>query len=103
MAQLYGFVSPEGEFFPCQEYGHVKLADRLVREKEIYGMGITPEQILAKNGYMTVNQCMVGIDYFGDDFRKYKHLSDAQVHWIDCNMDRLSHLQRESVKMELQF
>lgn len=81
----------------------MKLADWLIKEKKVAGLAATPEQLLAKNGYMTVNQCMVGIDYFGDDFRKYKHLSDAQVQWIVLHMDRLSYMQRQSVNMELQF
>ncbi len=103
MGGIYGFVSPQGKFFPCEKNGHMKLVDEIIETQKLEGHAKTPELLLAKNRYMTVNQCMVGIDYVGDDFRDYKHLSSQQVEWIEEHLDELSAMQRRSVNMELMF
>lgn len=103
MAAICGYVSPQGEFFPCNPYGHTKLAQEIVEKKALRGLSVFPEQILARHGFMTVNQCMVGIDYCGEGYCFYKHLTEPQVKWVVDHMEQFNHMQLISAKSELEY
>lgn len=103
MEGIYGFVAPDGTFYSCKKNGHMHLVDQIITAQKITGHAKTPEMLLAKHGYMTVNQCMVGIDYVGDDFRDYKHLSGPQVTWIQEHMQQFNPMQKMSANMELMY
>lgn len=94
---LCGYLSPKGEYFECDSYGHMDLAKELAETffDQPYLSGVKAEDLLFENGYV----CFTGR---GASFRFNPFegvcLSDKQRTFIE---DNLPHANNEDQASEL--
>ena len=71
-----GFLSPSGDFYPCEFQEHMKTADAILEEMHPGHYTISPQEDLKKQGWAIIHRNM--------PYRKYliffeRHLTSEQV------------------------
>ena len=99
MSGLIGFLSPEGEFTPCNDYEHISVASEILTKN---GMteNISADIHLANLGWMLFQQNFAGIPA---EVKPIPQLTDKQVDWIIKNYDNINRKQRYFISEKLKF
>lgn len=81
---LCGWLSPDGLFFQCSQYGHVALAKRLVEMNKINSGSLVDDEVLLDNQYMKI--FVDGIAMAGIPVLRKKGIRQAitneQIEWL---------------------
>ena len=76
-----GWMSPDGEFFPCGYMEHSATAEKI--SGSIWGdVPWDPEDRLMENGWLQIGRIMFGVRRPGFVFFFKGHLSPEQVHLL---------------------
>lgn len=85
---MLGFLSPFGKFFKCEYFGHLSLADTLL--KDVYKKeSNNPVDTLCKYGWVIIQSSFVG--FAGDDAYHTPQLTREQREWLIDHKNILSH------------
>lgn len=74
-----GWLSPSGDFFPCEMYDHIHVADKIVRQYGYQALTSSNDDILMKNGWVHITRSM-----FDHELRIYwdKYLTEYQKNFL---------------------
>lgn len=109
---LCGWLDREGEFYPCAEYEHLALAQKIEQKQHLtalfegYGM-CHDEFLLEQLGWVKLTQRDFYKDYecYPDCgctlYPSTKPLTDKQTKWILTNMANMSPNQKEGANQIL--
>ena len=97
---MLGFISPDGKFYKCEYYAHMKLADELL-EKIYKQQSNKPVDKLCKLGWVVLQSSFVG--FAGDDGYYTPQLTREQKQWLEENEQNMSYDQRIGLKLCLEI
>ena len=97
---MLGFVSPEGEFYECNFFEHIKLADELL-EKVYKQQSNNPVDNLCKRGWIVIQSSFIG--FAGDDAYNTPQLTKEQKRWLEENAQEMSYDQRIGLNLCLEI
>lgn len=104
---LCGWLSPNGEFYPCSSYGHVSLAEKLVEErykaqKMEDQLQIPKDDLLLSDKWIKLFQDgLVAGNFSSCPFHGQQWITDEQVMWINGKIHELSFRQARCYSMYL--
>lgn len=97
---MLGFVSPDGKFYECECFGHISLADKLL--KEIYRQqSNNPVDKLCKLGWVVIQSSFVG--FAGDNTYHTPQLTKEQKQWLKEKESIMSYEQHIGLKLCLEI
>ena len=97
---MLGFVSPEGKFYECGYFEHIKLADELLNK--VYNQqSNNPVDKLCKNGWVIIQSSFIG--FSGDDMYHTPQLTKEQKDWFEENSQKISYDQQISLNLCLEI
>ena len=105
---LCGWLSPDGNFYPCGPYEHVDLAcqltDQLYEHVEQVTDMTTNDDFLLKEQWIKLfcDGLIVGDTIHHLNYRK-KWITNAQIGWIAGQQHKLSPKQERCLSMYLEF
>lgn len=81
---ICGWLSPSGEFYPCNQYGHISLADTLVRKfyLKTYSARYSVDEFLLKVNWLKLYDKGIGYNSYDYTHGKHKILTNAQFEWL---------------------
>lgn len=85
---LCGWLSPNGEFFSCNQYGHISLADKLVRKYyiKLYSARYSTDEFLLNANWIKLYTDGIGHNNNYSYTRIHKRiLTDDQFNWLTNN------------------
>ena len=95
MNLILGFVSPTGEYFECNRYGHIPLADKLLKEMFNEKSISSPVEELCKHGFVVIQDYFVGFQ--SNDIFDAPKLTYEQLDWLRKHSGEFTHSQIESL------
>ena len=101
MKQYIGFLSPEGDFYECSQYEHIKLSEKIVKEKSLYSESTSETQtILANNGWCFFQSNYAGIPA---EINPQPKFTDEQISWIMKHHEELNQKQKYFISEKLKL
>lgn len=97
---MLGFISPDGKFYECEYYTHMKLADELL-EKVYKQQSNKPVDKLCKFGWVVIQSSFIG--FTGDDAYHTPQLTREQKQWLKENESNMSYDQRIGLELCLEI
>lgn len=97
--KILGFLSPDGVFYPCNQFEHSTIAFELLQKIDIQECD-NPEVNLANLGWMTFQSNFAGIQA---EIRPIPALTDQQVDWIIEHYEQINRKQRYFISEKLKF
>lgn len=97
MNLIMGFLSPTGEYFECDRYGHIPLADELLKEMFNKKSISSPVESLCKHGFVVIQDYFVGFQ--SNDIFDTPKLTYEQLDWLRKHSGEFTHSQIESLFM----
>lgn len=97
---MLGFVSPEGKFYECGYFEHIKLADELL-EKGYKQQSNNPVDNLCKHGWVVIQSSFIG--FAGDDAYNTPQLTREQKEWLNENWQKMSYDQQIGLNLCLEI
>ncbi|MBQ5735391.1 MAG: hypothetical protein IIV51_08430 [Lachnospiraceae bacterium] len=94
---LCGWLSPSGEFYSCSQYGHITLANELVRKYyiKLYSARYATDEFLLNSNWLKLYTNGIGhSNNFSYTYTKKKIITDDQFSWLTNNT--LSSVQYQS-------
>lgn len=96
VATLQGFLSPSGEFYECDTYGHCQLAKQLMKTLYTYSddaiKTMCHENVLLKHGWICIRARDIYKSAF-DENKDYLSISNEQQNWFEVNYNNLTKYQ----------
>lgn len=100
VATLQGFLSPSGEFYECDTYGHCELAKQIIKSMNRYSVDaiktMCHENVLLKHGWVCVRARDVYKSAF-DENKNYLPISNEQQSWFEANYNNLTKYQNSDI------
>ncbi len=85
---MLGFLSPEGEFYECGYFEHMKLAEKLLREK--YNCSSNrPVDKLCRFGWVVLQSSFIG--FSGDDAYGTPEFKGRQKTWLEDHRKQMAY------------
>lgn len=92
MESIIGILSPNGDFYECEDYGHLYLSEKLC--KDLYNLEFCritqAEDYLIKKGFIVFQARHV----FN---RCYYKITDKQFEFIELHADKFNSMQQEDI------
>ena len=105
---LCGWLSPYGSFYPCDPYGHIQLAEKLIHDlyqnTHADAMAITPDEMLLHSHWIKLFCDGLHIQHITRSFVENKtyQITDPQIQWIMKYQKMLSSRQERCLSIYLE-
>ena len=96
---MLGFLSPNGELYSCNMYGHITLADKILKEKYNIECNLSVEKLCSK-GWIAIQSGFIG---FTGDLCSSLIFTKEQDEFLLSNMDEFSYGQQISLKTTMEI
>lgn len=103
---LTGWLSPQGDFFPCNSYGHIHLAGELSGPLLMSAAGTkmyTPDDALLSSRWIKLFQDGLSTGRAVPGCRERTYITDSQLRWLMERQPQLSARQERCLSMELEL
>ena len=97
---MLGFVSPEGKFYECGYFEHIKLADKLLENIYKYQSN-NPVDQLCKFGWVIIQSSFIG--FAGDDAYHTPQLTKEEKSWLEEHEEQMTYDQRIGLNLCLEI
>lgn len=96
---MTGFLSPEGEFYQCNTYGHITLADDILKEKYNIEANLSVEE-LCSHGWVVIQAGFIGFTYGARNDLKFTKEQDK---FLLSHMNDFSYGQQLSLNTTMEI
>lgn len=81
---ICGWLSPTGEFYSCNQYGHISLADKLIRKYYLksYSARYSVDDFLIKINWIKLYEQGIGYNSYDYVHGKHEIFTNEQFEWL---------------------